>query len=153
MILAMAADTATADAAIASVEEQFAIMFAGVKVRMRDRARAVHPELQPVGYTILTTLTLSGPTHAGALAELLGTDKSIISRQARLLEQLGLLEREPDPADGRATFLKATADAVRRVAEVHAQQRELLYEGLRGWDVNDLEQLSRLLARINSLGR
>jgi len=153
MILAMAADTATADAAIASVEEQFAIMFAGVKARMRERARAVHPELQPVGYTILTTLTRSGPTHAGALAEQLDTDKSIISRQARVLEQLGLLEREPDPADGRATFLKASADAVRRVTEVRAQQQALLYEGLRGWDVNDLEQLSELLARINTLGR
>jgi len=153
MILAMAPDTATADAAIASVEEQFAIMFAGVKARMRDRARKVHPELQPVGYTILATLTRSGPTHAGALAELLDTDKSIISRQARLLERLGLLEREPDPADGRATFLKASTDAVRRVAEVHAEQRAVLYEGLRGWEVTDLEQLGDLLARINTLDR
>lgn len=151
MILAMTADPATADAAIASVEEQFGIMFAGVKARMRDRARQVHPGLQPVGYTILTTLTRSGPTHAGALAEMLDTDKSSISRQARALEELGLLEREADPTDGRATFLKASADAVRRVTQVRAEHQALLYEGLRGWEVSDLEQLSELLARINTL--
>jgi DNA-binding MarR family transcriptional regulator len=141
------------DEAIAGVEQQFAVMFTRVKSSMKERAARVHPALQPLAYNVLSTLVRSGPTHASALAELLDLDKSIISRQANLLEELGFLERRPDPEDRRATYFAATPSAIERVTEVRLADQRMLYDNLRDWQLPDLKKLAELLARINDLGR
>ena len=41
-------------------------------------------------------------------------DKGAVSRQVQHLTELGLIERTPDPADGRAALLAVTDDARRR---------------------------------------
>ncbi|MEO6827127.1 MAG: MarR family transcriptional regulator [Microbacteriaceae bacterium] len=140
-----------ADQAIASVEEQFAIMFTRVKANMRKRAIRVHPELQTGGYVLLNTLVHSGRAHAGALAEILDMDKSAISRQVRLLSQLGLIQREADPADGRATYLAATPAAIQKVTEVRLADQSHLHSRLRDWEIADLQKLSELLVKINDV--
>jgi DNA-binding MarR family transcriptional regulator len=154
MIAAMTntGDRHVADEAIAGVEQQFAVMFTKVKSSMKERAARVHPDLQPLAYNILRTLVRSGPTHASALAESLSLDKSIISRQANLLEELGFLERQPDPEDRRATYFAATPAAIERVTEVRLTDQAMLYESLRDWQLPDLKKLGELLARINELG-
>jgi DNA-binding MarR family transcriptional regulator len=139
----------SADAAIASVEAQFGEMFNRVRISMRDRAARVHPDLQPGGYVILSTLARLGPTHAGTLAEVLATDKSIVSRQAKLLEEAGLLERTPDPDDKRATFFAVTPDARQRIDEVRLSDQAALHAQLGTWSLADLNRLSGLLARVN----
>jgi DNA-binding MarR family transcriptional regulator len=151
MITAMSdtGDRLVTDAAIAGVEQQFAVMFTQVKANLRDRAVRVHPELQALSYTIITSLVRSGPTRAGELAERLNLDKSIISRQANLLCSLGFVEREPDPDDRRATVLAATRLAVERVDEVRRVDQAALYENLRDWEVPDLHKLAELLGRLN----
>ncbi|WP_354568369.1 MarR family transcriptional regulator [Glaciihabitans sp. UYNi722] len=146
-------DRHVADEAIAGVEQQFAVMFTRVKSSMKERAVRVHPEMQPLAYNMLSSLVRSGPTHASELAELLGLDKSIVSRQANFLEELGFLERQPDPEDRRATYFAATPAAIERIAEVRLADQATLYESLRDWQVPDLKKLGELLARINELGR
>lgn len=145
------AERSATDAAIAAVEEQFALLFNQVSTQMRDRAAAVHPDLQPLGYKLLTTMVRTGPIHAGGLAELLGTDKSVISRQTRVLEDLGFIERRTDPTDRRASFLEATPAAIERVNEVRAADQAKLYRSLRQWDDHDLHRLAELLERLNDL--
>lgn len=152
MILAMtAADQLVSSAAIASVEEQFTILYTRVRAGMRDRASRVHPELQPLGFTVLATLLRCGPTHAGAMAERLDLDKSMMSRQVRQLEGMGLITRESDPNDRRAAYLVATADAQTRVAAVRRADQKSLHAGLADWQLGDLEKLVELLERLNSL--
>jgi len=141
-----------ADAAIASVEEQFGAMYRRIKVSMRRRAERVHPELQVMGYMILSTLGSCGPTHAGVIAERLEIDKGLLSRQLQALERLGLVTREADPADKRAVILAVSAAADARIAAVRAAERGVMYEELRDWEIGDLEKLAELLARINDLG-
>lgn len=141
------------DEAIASVEEQFTLLFSRVSAGMRDRAAGVHPELQPVGFKILSTLARTGPTHAGALAGMLYTDKSVVSRQVRILEELGLVERRVDPEDRRASYLVATIAAIEKVNEVRASDQQVLYSNLRTWDQADVEQLASLLARVTGPAR
>lgn len=139
------------DAAIASVEEQFGAMYRHVKASMRRRAGQVHPELQVMGYLILSTLDLCGPTHAGVLAERLDIDKGLLSRQIKLLEELGLLERESDPTDKRAVFVSASPAAAKSVNKVRSADRSVLHEQLRDWAIEDLEKLAELLGRVNTL--
>lgn len=139
------------DAAIAGVEEQFSVMHRHMKAGMRRRAAQVHPDLAVLGYMVLSTLSKCGPTHAGVLAEQLGIDKGLLSRQLRVLEELGLLERESDPTDKRAAFLMLSPAGVERVNAVRSADRAVLYDQLRDWDVDDLEKLAELLARVNSI--
>lgn len=152
MMLTMTAPHDTAkDAAIASVEDQFSTLFRRLKAGMRDRAERIHPEMPVAGFLILSLLERKGPTHAGRLAELLSMDKSIVSRQARWLEEVGLLRRESDPADRRATFFALTDDAALRVASVRSGERTALYEQLRSWKTNDLDRLAELLGLLNEV--
>ena len=133
------------------LERELGVLIRRVRRVIGERARAVHPDLQPLGYKLLTTMVRTGPVHAGALAELLGTDKSVISRQTRILEDLGFIERRADPTDRRASFLEATPAAVEKVNEVRAADQAKLYRSLRQWDDNDLQRLAQLLERLNEL--
>src|SRR5829696_6019412 len=67
-----------------------------------------------------------GPCRPGVLAEQSHADPSTISRQVAELVRRGLVERQADPSDGRASLLAIT-DAGREVCEqVRTLRRELL---------------------------
>lgn len=145
-----AADSHTA--AIIDLEHQISQIFALARQRVRDRANQVHPGLSPGGYGLLTTLVRQGPLHAVALAACLDTDKSSISRSVRQLVEWGLVERRPDPEDGRAFYLAATPLARERIDGVREAFRARLRAILSDWDVADIRQLGSLLARLTDEG-
>lgn len=145
-----AAPTADVAEALADVEEQMMVLAAYVRGAIREAAARIDPALQPFGLKILRQLRRNGPTHASAVAESLDVDRSVISRQARLLQDLGLLELKTDPADGRARFLAATPLAIAKMAEVPGSDKSLLYSRLSSWPEADLHQFARLLERLNS---
>ena len=138
------------DEEIASVEEQLRLLFVRVRAVWKEAAAAVHPELQPVGYKILSVVVRRGPMHAGALADLLEMDKSVVSRTVKHLETLGLAESVVDPDDGRARFVVATPAAVESIEEKGSRMHQQLYSQLRQWPGADVEQLARLLERLTS---
>jgi DNA-binding MarR family transcriptional regulator len=61
-------------------------------------------------YPVLSGLDRLGPQSAARLAEEVGIDRSGASRYADRLETAGLVERSPDPCDGRATLLSLTPE-------------------------------------------
>lgn len=144
------APPAEAAAALAEVEDQMMELGAYVRSALRESATQIDPALQPFGLKILRMLRRSGPTHASAVAEQLDVDRSVISRQARLLEELGLLELAADPADGRARFLAVTPLAVERMSTVFGGDRTFLHAKLTGWPEADLHEFARLLAKLNA---
>lgn len=139
------------DAAIASVEAELSTLFRRVRAMTRSYAERVHPELTAAGYTTLSALERRGPISSGALAELLETDKSTLSRQITALDRLGLLSRAPDPADGRSTILSVTPATAERLRELRGSDQAQLHEELRGWPDGEVDQLARLLHRITAL--
>jgi DNA-binding MarR family transcriptional regulator len=80
----------------------------------------------------------------------LDVDRSVISRQARLLEELGLLELAADPADGRARYLAATPLAIEKMRAVPGSDQSFIHGRLAGWPESDLHQFAALLKRLNS---
>jgi DNA-binding MarR family transcriptional regulator len=150
--------TATADSStrtagddeIAAVEEQLRALFVRVRAVWKEAAAAVHPELQPVGYKILSAVVRRGPMHAGAIAEALEIDKSVVSRQVRQLEALGLATSHPDPKDGRARIVEPTPVAIERVGRRSSRMQQQLYSQLRTWPAADVGELARLLARLTA---
>ena len=77
-------------------------------------------------------------------------DKGAVSRQVQHLTELGLIERTPDPADGRAALLAVTDDARRRMADVHRHRRKYLDERLADWSDEDLRAFVDMLGRYNA---
>lgn len=99
---------------------------------------------------MLFPLSTHGPMRITDLAEVKGADASTVSRQAAQLVKAGLVRREADPADGRASRLAVTergADAVRRL---HEGRKALLHSVLSGWPQDRIDTFVDLFTDFNS---
>lgn len=137
------------DEAISAVEEQFGLLVNRIRVAIRDRAERVSPGLQPAAYKLLTMVVRYGSVRSSSLAELLSSDKSSVSRMVHQLESLGLLERQADPDDGRASLIVATDEGRTRVNELRVNDQAVLYRQMASWDRGDIERLAQLLGKLN----
>lgn len=134
---------------IDEVEEHFAVLFRRVRLRWKEAAASVHPDLQPVGYKILTALIRLGETNSFTLAELLETDKSVVSRQVRMLEDAGLIVSRSDARDGRVRMLSAAPAAIERVRAVRTHEQDQLRTKLRGEPEADVRAFARVLQLLS----
>jgi DNA-binding MarR family transcriptional regulator len=112
----------------------------------------VHRDLDGAAYGLLVLLDDAGPLRASDVVVRLGLDKSTVSRQVSSLVALGLVDREADPADGRAQVLTPTAEGAARLARIQTARRERWEADLSGWPAEDVAVLGELLARLNRLG-
>ncbi|WP_300639247.1 MarR family transcriptional regulator [Nocardioides sp.] len=136
------------------LEQEVGVLVRRIHRVIAERARLVHPDLQPASYLMLSHVAENGPMRASSVADLFTVDKGAISRQVTHLMELGLVEKSRDPEDGRAWLLSATPDAKERLRTVTEQRRTYLAERLEGWEAGDLELFTDLLARYNdSLGQ
>jgi DNA-binding MarR family transcriptional regulator len=142
--------TAARGGSLRELEHEFGVVLRRVKRVIGVRARAVHPELQPGSYLLLSHLADSGTCRSSVIADELDMDKGAISRQVQHLTELGLVRRTPDPADGRAALLAITDDARRRMADVQRHRRKWLDERLGDWSDEDLRAFVDMLGRYNS---
>jgi DNA-binding MarR family transcriptional regulator len=131
------------------LEHEVGVLIRRIKRVIGERAQAVHQDLQPASYLMLGYLAEQGPLRASAMAEVFHIDKGAISRQVQHLVELGLVARTPDPADGRATLVAATDDAVRRMADVAEHRRKWLDEQLGDWSDEELLDFVKVLGRYN----
>jgi DNA-binding MarR family transcriptional regulator len=132
------------------LEREVGVLIRRIKRVIGERARSVHEDLQPASYLMLSWLADEGPVRASSMAENFHIDKGAVSRQLHHLDELGLVERTPDPADGRATLVKASDDAVRRLADVAAHRRKWLDEQLADWSAEEMSDFAATLERYNA---
>jgi DNA-binding MarR family transcriptional regulator len=131
------------------LEHEVGVLIRRVKRVLGERARRVHPELGGGSYLMLAYLADTGPMRSSAIADVFGIDKGAISRQVQHLVDLGLVAREPDADDKRASLLSATPEAVSRLADVVEHRRKWLGEQLGDWSDEELAGFGRMLARYN----
>ncbi|QHC71290.1 MarR family winged helix-turn-helix transcriptional regulator [Rathayibacter sp. VKM Ac-2801] len=136
--------------ALHEVEEQITVLAVQVRLAVRDAAASIDPALPPFGLRLLRILERCGPVHSGAAAERLGVDRSAISRQARQLADLGLVEMTSDPADGRARFLSLSAAGCERMRDLGGRQRQRMQEALSAWPEEDLRAFAGYLERLTA---
>ncbi|QHA08840.1 MarR family transcriptional regulator [Streptomyces broussonetiae] len=71
--------------------------------RFRSNADRLHPDLSFVDYSLLSEMAERGGVRAGDLVGLYSLNKSTISRQVTALQRDGLVVRETDPDNPRAS--------------------------------------------------
>lgn len=122
--------------------------------RLLGAAMADSP-LRPDEFAVTSVLRLSGPVRPSELAELTGLRPTTLSNHLRRFEDSGLVQRRPDPRDGRATLVALTDRGERDTtacfpgfeAAISTFRKALADEGVPEADVIDtLEAVSRALA-------
>jgi DNA-binding MarR family transcriptional regulator len=131
------------------LEREVAVLIRRIKRVIGERARAVHPDLQPASYLMLSWLADEGPVRATSMVENFNIDKGAVSRQLQHLDDLGLVVRTPDPDDGRASLVAASDEALRRLADVAEHRRKWLDEQLGDWGAEELETFATTLEKYN----
>ncbi|WP_042412532.1 MarR family winged helix-turn-helix transcriptional regulator [Streptacidiphilus anmyonensis] len=100
-------------------------------------------------FLLLNRLDRSGPVGVKALAQAMGIDSSTVTRQVAPLVDCGLVDRVPNPDDGRAVLLELSDQGRRRLEEVRSSRQELMRVLLADWPAGDRETFVELLTRFN----
>ena len=82
------------------------------------------------------------------LAEMLDVEPITLSRIVDRLEESGLVQRVPDPADRRAWRLHVTAQAQPLIAKLHGVADVMIAQALADLDAKDIETTRTVLARV-----
>ena len=121
-------------------------------IRMRDRA--VHTTLR-TAEGVLETAALKAlfplmkqPMRSRELASSLSADPSTVSRHVAQLVDSGLVERQADPVDGRATLLVITDDGRDRAMAMRVARRDASREALSDWTDAEFTSLVSLFRRF-----
>lgn len=151
MVGAGPAAPADVDEALSELQGQLNLVFARTRSLWKESAARIHPELQPAGYKMLTFIARAGSTGAHRISESFEMDKSVVSRQVRVLEDLGLIESRPDEADGRQRVLTATPAACDMLAELRGDYADRMREVLGQLTMDELRaaaKVFRVLAEV-----
>ena len=81
--------------------------------------------LSPARFSLLATLRYQGPQNVSRLAQLEHVTQPTITKLVNALERDGLVERRPDPADGRASAVHLTSTG--RALVRRARARKIAY--------------------------
>jgi DNA-binding MarR family transcriptional regulator len=134
-------DAATAEEAVLRL-----VMAMGKRFRTRIDGDAVDPSQA----AILYSLSCRGALRVGDLAESMRLDASTVSRHVHQLQEHGLIRRDPDPADGRASIVDVTEEGRTALQATFDQRRAVVTEALGGWAPEDRERLRDDLLRLTT---
>jgi DNA-binding MarR family transcriptional regulator len=123
------------------------VLIAVMSVGRLLRQRAAGDDLDPGSIWLLKTLA-GQPMRVTDLAASANLDTSTVSRHVAQMDRAGLVERTPDPADGRAHRVELTPSGRSRLDEAFRRRRALLGRSLRDWDTEDVTAFDRLLSRF-----
>lgn len=132
------------------IEAELGFFLRRARAQTERMARDVHPDLDPSAYPLLARIAAQPGIRAGELADLIGISKGTMSRQLARIDQLGLIERAPDPDDSRGQLIHLTAVGEERVTTARQARRGYLANALATWSALDRTQLADLLTRLNS---
>ena len=116
--------------------------------RLRQEADA---GLSPSLIAALSTVDRHGPLTPSRLAEIERVQRPTATRLVASLEQQGLVAREPDPLDGRVSYVSLSPEGARFLKRLRSRKNAYLAKRLRRLDDEELATLERatqILERI-----
>jgi DNA-binding MarR family transcriptional regulator len=82
------------------------------------------------------------------IAKSLGIEAPSVTRTVQDLEQRGLIQRQTDPEDKRATQVTLTNKGQQQLAKLQRARRERLAEALHAWPKAEQKRLGALLQKL-----
>jgi DNA-binding MarR family transcriptional regulator len=119
--------------------------------RLRQEAAAEATGLTPTSTSALATIERFGPLTPSELAKLERVRRPTVTRTLGCLEREGLIERTPDPADGRSALVSVNADGRERLRRLRRRKNAYLARRMRDMpatDVRTLERAAEILERM-----
>ncbi|WP_182348368.1 MarR family winged helix-turn-helix transcriptional regulator [Tomitella gaofuii] len=115
------------------------------------RRRVPSVELTPAQSTALTTVLDHGPLRMGELAEREQIRMPTVTAIIRRVEKLGLVQRRPDPDDGRAVLVELTASGRERLEHVARERNVLLAALLEQLTDGDRQAIAAAVPALNAM--
>ena len=120
----------------------------GLGMVRRDIERHALAELGTQGFTALAVIQLHGPLRVSEVAQRLGVDLSVASRQIASLASEGYVVRREDDRDRRAHVVASTTAGRRVLRESHRRMVSAFTHVLEGWSDEDVNALTSGLDRL-----
>ena len=101
-------------------------------------------------FPLLTRIGLSHPISVVELANLVGRDHSVVSRQVAKLEALGLVERQAAKGDRRVRLLEPSSTGKTMLDRFAMARRKFVRDRLGNWTDEERSTLLGLLGRLSA---
>ena len=109
--------------------------------------RAFHLTFARYEVLMLLSFSAHGALPLGKIGQRLQVNPASVTNAVGRLEEQGLVEREPNPADGRGTLARLTDLGRARAAEATAVMNDAVFSGV-GVAKDEIELLFSLLMRV-----
>jgi DNA-binding MarR family transcriptional regulator len=117
----------------------------------QEAAGAGGAELTPTAVAALASVERHGPLTPSELAEIERVKRPTATRTLRVLLEAGLVDRAPDPADGRSALLSVNAAGRERLRRLRGRKNAYLARRMRELPAADLETLDRAAAILEGI--
>lgn len=114
---------------------------------IRTHSPKPHRGLEPSSYPLMFVLN-RGPARISALAEMVHSDVSTVSRQVSNLVSFDLAQKITDPDDGRAQQVALTQQGKDLLDNIREVRGAWLENMLQDWDNQDAQAFSEYLHRF-----
>ncbi|HEY7949274.1 MAG TPA: MarR family transcriptional regulator [Solirubrobacterales bacterium] len=111
--------------------------------RLRQEAAGEGAELTPTAGSALATVERHGPLTPSELAAIERIKRPTATRTLRVLLEAGLIERAPDPVDGRSSLVSVNAAGRERLRRLRGRKNAYLARRMRDLPPADVETLDR----------
>jgi DNA-binding MarR family transcriptional regulator len=138
----------TSEKTLAEAAAHLRLVITRIARRMRQEAGS---ELRPSSAAALTTIELHGPLTPSELADIERVKRPTATRILRGLEGEGLIDRTPDPKDGRSALISLSADGRERLRRLRQRKNLYLARRMRDLEPEQVEALERAAAILEQL--
>jgi DNA-binding MarR family transcriptional regulator len=142
---------AQADTSLTDVAAKLRLAIVRTSRRLRQEAAVDSGRLTPTSTATLATIERFGPLTPSEAAQIESVQRPTMTRTLGCLEREGLIERTPDPADGRSSLVAVNAAGRERLRRLRGRKNAYLARRMRGLaaeEVATLERAAELLDRI-----
>jgi len=135
--------TAKADTSLTDIAARLRMGVVRTARRLRQEAATETSGLTPTSTAALATIERHGPLTPSELAELERVKRPTVTRTLGCLDREGLIERTPDPADGRSSLVAVNAAGRERLRRLRGRKNAYLAKRMRDLPADDVATLER----------
>jgi DNA-binding MarR family transcriptional regulator len=132
----------------ATLAGRLQLVLARTARRLRQEAGA---DLSPSLSSALASIDRHGPVTPSEVAAHERVQRPTATRVIGRLEELGLVDRAPDPSDRRSSLLSASPEGRALLRRLRTRKSQYLARRLAGLDAGELETLDRAAAILERM--